>query len=375
VKNREFDYFLFDNFDTATVHIFDNPRNYLNKSADKILSDVVNAGVFGCSYNEMCDQYTSQQINNLIHIGLFRVERDILLLDSTVVVHEDIHNIESYLKAEISHLADELCEKKSELYACVRSVENGLDEKTNLYHLLCGAVFDGSVFDYLSNHQALATSRLHPAGIDYIITIYEKCPELDRFSNHLLCSYNRFSDGSRTLQSFGDANGNRIDFYRFYCQKMMGAVSPKFKHIEKMWDAVAPYNDRVHILNALQAFDQNGICDEKYMRLFEAFGYIVDGKYAVPVFRKNASSIVEELTKIVVACIGMDMEKILSDSPIMSQLSCCQHGVSKKEAANEMYHILFGMLNEELVTRGIVQNPNHIDGEGRYLKSIELYTN
>jgi len=40
-----------------------------------------------------------------------------------------------------------------------------------------------------------------------------------------------------------------------------------------------------------------------------------------------------------------------------------------------VYHILFGMLNEELVTRGIVQNPNHIDGEGRYLKSIELYTN
>lgn len=66
MKNREFDYFLFDNFDVATVPVFDNPRSYLNKSADKILSDVVNAGAFGCSYNEMCNQYTRQQIDTLI---------------------------------------------------------------------------------------------------------------------------------------------------------------------------------------------------------------------------------------------------------------------------------------------------------------------
>lgn len=373
MKDREFDYFLFDNFDDAAVSIFDNPRNYLNKSADSILTDVVNAGAFGCSYNEMCSQYTSQQINNLIHIGLLRVEHDMLLLDSTVIVHEDIQSIERCLKAEISHLTDKLCEKKSELYACVRSVGNGFDEKTNLYHLLCGAVFDGSFFNYLSKQHILATSRLHPAGIDYIITIYEKCPGLDSFSNHLLCSYNRFSDGSRTLQSFGDANGNRIDFYRFYRQKMLGAVPPELKYIEKMWDAFATDNDKVHILNALQAFDQTGSCDENCMRLFEAFGYIVDGKYAVPVFRKSANSVVEELTKIVVACVGMDIRKLLNDSPIMSQLYCCQHGVSKKEAANEVYHILFGMLNEELVSRGIVKSPNHVDGEGRYLKSIELY--
>jgi len=78
-----------------------------------------------------------------------------------------------------------------------------LMKKTNLYHLLCGAVFDGSLFDYLSKHNQLVTSRFHSSGIDYIITVYEKCPELDSFSNHLLCSYNRFSDGTRALQSFG----------------------------------------------------------------------------------------------------------------------------------------------------------------------------
>jgi len=127
MSHRKFDYFLFDNFDAAAVRAVDNPRSYLNKSADGILSDVVNAGSLGCSYNEMCNQYTIQQINDLIHIGLLRVENDMLLLDSTVIVREDIQSIEECLTTEISHLANRLCEKKSELYTCVRSVENGFD--------------------------------------------------------------------------------------------------------------------------------------------------------------------------------------------------------------------------------------------------------
>lgn len=47
----------------------------------------------------------------------------------------------------------------------------------------------------------------------------------------------------------------------------------------------------------------------------------------------------------------------------------------KEEVANEVYHMIFGMLNEELVSRGFVQMPDFHVGEGRYLKSIELYNN
>ena len=52
-----------------------------------------------------------------------------------------------------------------------------------------------------------------------------------------------------------------------------------------------------------------------------------------------------------------------------------RHGVPKEEVANEVYHMIFGMLNEELVSRGFVQMPDFHVGEGRYLKSIELYNN
>lgn len=59
----------------------------------------------------------------------------------------------------------------------------------------------------------------------------------------------------------------------------------------------------------------------------------------------------------------------------MFQLYCRRHGVPKEEVANEVYHMIFGMLNEELVSRGFVQVPDFHVGEGRYLKSIELYNN
>jgi len=90
----------------------------------------------------------------------------------------------------------------------------------------------------------------------------------------------------------------------------------------------------------------------------------------VPVFHQSAKNVVEELTKIVIGCIGDDIKKVLSNSPIMFQLYCRQHGVPKEEVANEVYHILFGMLNEELVSRGIVQEPNLHVGEGRYLNLL-----
>lgn len=100
-----------------------------------------------------------------------------LLLDSTVIVREDIKSIRDCLEAEITCLADKIVCKQKEIYCCVGSIKNGFDEKMNLYHLLCGAVFDGDFFDYLRENQLLITSRLHTSGVDYIITVYEKCPE------------------------------------------------------------------------------------------------------------------------------------------------------------------------------------------------------
>jgi len=55
-----------------------------------------------------------------------------------------------------------------------------------------------------------------------------------------------------------------------------------------------------------------------------------------------------------------------------SKPRCGKHGVSSKEITNELYHIVFGQLNELLVQSGFVCEPEFHSGEGRYLKSIEI---
>ena len=54
-----------------------------------------------------------------------------------------------------------------------------------------------------------------------------------------------------------------------------------------------------------------------------------------------------------------------------NRLLCISHGVEVKDIANEIYHLIFGEVNELLVLSGVVATPLSIPGEGRYLKSFE----
>ena len=116
MEQKNFEFFLFENFDASEILTENNPRTYLNHSITGILSDVVNAVPFTCRNQDMCSQYTSERINNLIKIGLFRTVNDMLLLDSTVIVREDIKSIRDYLEAEITCLADKIVCKQKEIY-------------------------------------------------------------------------------------------------------------------------------------------------------------------------------------------------------------------------------------------------------------------
>ena len=53
------------------------------------------------------------------------------------------------------------------------------------------------------------------------------------------------------------------------------------------------------------------------------------------------------------------------------EITAARHGVPAGETANELYHILFGGINEELVRRGLTAAPPDRPGEGRYLQCIK----
>lgn len=370
---RHFNYYLFDSYDADEVSCpNDDPRSVLNAQVDEVLTAVVASAPGLVKYDSLCCRFTKTLVDNLIHIGLLRKENTSVRLDTPVILQEDAAYLQRCFTNNITRMVNALSAKKEEFYKIASQLDNGFTPQVNLYHLLCGAILDGSFFDYISSRDIVATSRVHESGLDYLIIAYEKSQALDAFSEKLLCSYNRFSDGTRSMQSFGDADGIRQDLYRFATQKRLGKVPQHWKHIEKLWDTFGAGDVRKVLLDEMQEFVETGRCEERCQNLFSEFGYIQNGRLAVPVYRSKHQPIIQELEALAENYIYQEMKEALSSAEIMSGLVCGRHGVSAKEIANEMYHVIFGQMNEILVSTGFVAEPPRYETEGRYLKSIEL---
>ena len=63
--------------------------------------------------------------------------------------------------------------------------------------------------------------------------------------------------------------------------------------------------------------------------------------------------------------------KTLREAGETLSLTAVRHGVPPAEIANELYHILFGGINEAAVSRGLAAVPPRKPGEGRYLQCIQ----
>ena len=362
---REFEYFLFENFDAdqATQNP-SNPRKLMGKNTDKILSQVAD--------NQTADA-DQTVIERLIAGGVLRRNGEKLAFDCPVFLKEDAAVLHSAVRERAAVLVDMLARQSGALRASCAKIKNGFCIEQNLYHILCGMVFDGSFFDYLSNAGALATSRLHPSGLDYLTVIYENSEELQTFSEGLLCSYNRLVNDKCSLQSFGDAQGNRFDFYRFFRLLEQGNLESKFQNAEDLLRKAFGKADKEALLTEALQLIQTGHCSPDAMRLLECFGYAENEKICVPVYRPEHQKYILEIESIVENCVGEAVAEVLLDLALSVDITAVKHGVNDLEIANELYHIVFGSINEELVSRGMVAQPQYIPGEGRYFKCIEVY--
>lgn len=364
---RKFAYFFFENFDPGEeVNSPENPRNFLGKETDTILSAIAE----GMDDEQaLCDQYGVSLVQKLITGGVLRRSNARILFDCPVFLREDAAVLRTEIASHASALVDVLEDSLDEIRACCARIENGFPIALNLYHILCGMVFDGSFFDHLSNRGALATSRQNPSGLDYLTVIYEKCEELQALSHGLLCSYNRFVNEKCALQSFGDAHGDRVDFYRFFRLMEQGTVPGKFKEVETLIHKTS----KDALLDEVITLIQTDVCDPDVVALLERFGYMQNGSLCVPVYLPEHQTPIRKIGEIVEKCLGEAMSKTLMDLTSSIEITSVRHSVNPLEIANELYHIVFGSINEELVTRGIVTKPEYIPGEGRFLKCIELY--
>lgn len=369
---RHFSYFLFENFD-ADAHAHDplNPRRFLNADTDAVLSCIAGHPAGTCNYKYCEAAFGKDVMHTLITGGILKKEKDYILFDTPIFLREDAVELR-FKTAEIaSKLTDELEKHIPELQSICADIRNGFPVELNLYHILCGMVFDGTFFHYLEQRNAVATSRLHPSGFDYLSVIYEKCPELDSFSDGLLCSYNRFVNSQCALQSFGDANGDRHDFYRFFRLLESGNIPQNFTAALSLFNAHDPISKN-EILRNVSNLITHGTCSTHILALLEHFSYTKDGVISVPVYTAAERETINKNSRAVEESIGEQFVTALTELSEQIKITSNFHHIASGEIANELYHILFGSINEELVRRGIVAEPPYIPGEGRYLKCIQL---
>lgn len=368
---REFEYFLFENFDAdEELNNPGNPRSFLGKATDALLTEVAQPQA---SYNRCCEKHSTQLVRKLIDGGVLRKSGAGLAFDCPIFLREDAAVLHRSIASKASALVDLLQNSMTVIRDCCGKIENGFPVELNLYHILCGMIFDGDFFEYLSNKGALATSRQHPSGLDYLTVIYEKCEELQTLSDGLLCSYNRFVNAKCALQSFGDARGNRFDLYRFFRLMEQGKLPDKFRDAEALLLDNFGCAGKDSLLDEAVSLAQTGGCAPAAMALFELFGYVQDGTICVPVYTPDHQKHILEIESIVEKSIGKAMSDTLIELAGTIDITAVKHGVNRMEIANELYHIVFGAINEELAARGIVAAPQYVSGEGRYFKCIELY--
>lgn len=371
---REFEYFLFENFDAdQAAQNPGNPRNFWGRETDAVLSFIARHPANICTYQDLCDRFGVQLVRKLIDGGIVRLSGAAVVFDCPVFLREDAAALFGGIAAESTALADLLEDGMAEIRTSCAQIRNGFSAERNLYHILCGMVFDGRFFDYLSSIGALAVSRQHPSGLDYLNVIYERCDKLQTLSDRLLCSYNRLVNDQCALQSFGDANGNRFDFYRFFRLMEREDIPPAFRDARAMLYENYGGADKDALLSDTAFLIQSGQHAPAAMELLELFGYMQNGKICVPVFKPEHQPHIAKIESIVERRLGKPIAGALAGLAGSIRITAVRHEVNRQEIANELYHIMFGFINEELTTRGIVAAPQQIPGEGRYFKCIEIY--
>lgn len=357
----KFNIYYFENYPLDTPFDMNNPRYVLSQEEiNEILTTIISNKPYSLSIDNFKDK---ELINQLLHIDVLQSKDNKLALAIPFFIEKDIPMLEKLSKKVASEICSKLINHKEEINKIIEKVNNGFDNQRNLYHLLCGYIFDGLLFDYLEENNLVTTSLLHKSNLDYLVILYEDSELINEYSNKLLCSYNRLIDNSSGFVSFGDSEGNRKDFYRYYRLK-------ELNKLPKEAEEYLNYSPSELIKNFNKLIDKENI-DKEYLQIFEYFEYTRNHEIAVPIYTQKSYKVASELYQYILTIIKEPIHKALSHIQNETELTCISHQVNTKDIANEIYHLIFGEVNEQLIQNGFVSNPSSIQDEGRYFRCFE----
>lgn len=245
-----------------------------------------------------------------------------------------------------------------------QNIKNLNYTKEELYHILCNGVFDNYAFNYLTKYNLITFHKINPGDRDYIIIGYENNDFVNNYSSKLLCSNNKFKCNKVTFNSFGDADGNRMDFFRYFRMKEMDKTT--FKCFDDYMSLIKNNKDELKL--RLENVVLNNVDDLETIKLLENIGYMKNGKIIVPILSNKEQDLIGENIMNSIKDDLIFIFKKIEKLNITSNFN----KVPIKDTLNEVWHIIFGLINEELIKQKIIEEPTFISGQGRYLKCIYI---
>jgi hypothetical protein len=119
--------------------------------------------------------------------------------------------------------------------------------------------------------------------------------------------------------------------------------------------------------------------DAETALLLSELGYITgrqeDNRISmtVPVFYQDEQPLIIAVGDIILPQIENAVRQAFDSFAMRAgDFTAVRHGVNIEEIGNELWHQIFGLTNEHLAKTGFVDKPQHIDGQGRFFRSIRM---
>lgn len=328
-------------------------------------------------------------LDDLLRIKMISEINGYYKLEFTCFLDSDIALIQRDLLGPAKSLASRIkteVEVLKPLLSKLKNFESHSIERW-LYHIICDSIFDGSAFDYLERKNLFRTHKPQMDQRNYIAYGFQDSLEMDQLSRKLLCSSNNFSVDGFTFNSFGDSDGSRIDFFRINKQ----TVSTSFNEfanprVREIYRAFTEKHNReiglkcAHLLKRMikeqplttADFDTT---EGLYLNYLCALGYaeITDSqvKCVVPVFDSEDAELILRISDWIMDLIYPEVLSCLNTFIVQRPtLTPLVHSIEVSEILIELWHQLFGQINEALIHLQVVSNPVYADGEGRFFKSF-----
>ena len=302
-------------------------------------------------------------VRSLCRIGVLKADGSRFMMNCPIFLETDYEALQDLTHACAKHAVDALEQLREPMIQIIKKIDNGFFPEVNLYHLLCGNIFDGIYFDVLEKKNLVSTGKIQPTGLDYLVILYENSKRLSHWSSSLLCSYNRYGNANGTFRSFGDALGDRKDFFRE--ARLLEAGRLTFSPLCTF--------SKDELIEQYIRFCYGKSVSQNYIDVFTYFGYVKDNRAAVPVYvwQKDQAAL-HELASLVIDATESVIHGSLHQIASVKGLTANRHQVLVPDTANEIFHLIFGQINEGLVSRGVAAAPEFHEGEGRYLKAFEI---